>query len=136
MYIHLSQKDVRPLYEQIVDQVKGLIMDGTLSAGENLPSIRQLAQQLLTSVITVRRAYDELEHQGYIYTRPGLGTFVSEISEGDLARMRQEQAIELLSTAIQKCRVLGLGKEEIEDVIENLLEQLDQPKEDRHDNRS
>ncbi|HRC54247.1 MAG TPA: hypothetical protein PLK53_07105, partial [Bacillota bacterium] len=66
----------------------------------------------------------------------GLGTFVSEISECELARMRQEQAIELLSTAIRKCRVLGLGKEEIEDVIENLLEQLDQPKEDRHDNRS
>ena len=132
MYIHLSQQDVRPLYQQIVDQVKVLIMDGTLSPGQDLPSIRQLAQQLLTSVITVRRAYDELEREGYIYTRLGLGTFVSNIADAKLEEMRQKQASELLWAAIQQCRILGLEDEEIETITQSLLDRL---KEDRHDNR-
>ncbi|AEE97489.1 GntR family transcriptional regulator [Mahella australiensis] len=123
MYIHLSQEDIRPLYQQIADQIKVQIMDGTIAPGQELPSIRQLAQQLLTSVITVKRAYDDLEREGYIYTRQGLGTFAARISAPQLDDMRHKQAEEILSEAVEKCRALGLKGEEILGLIKELFKE-------------
>jgi len=130
MYIHLSQEDIRPLYQQIADQIKGQIMDGTIRPGEELPSIRQLAQQLLISVITVKRAYDDLEREGFIYTRQGLGTFAANIESSELDAMRFTQAEEILGEAIKKCQKLGLRNNEISHIITNLS------KEDKNDDRS
>lgn len=130
MYIHLSPEDIRPLYQQIVDQLKAQIMDGIIAPRQELPSIRQLAQQLLTSVITVKRAYEELEREGYIYTRPGLGTFVANISISQLDSMRQQQAKVILAKAIDACMQLGLQPDQIRVLMESLL------KEAKNDNRS
>lgn len=121
MYIHLSKEDVRPLYQQIADQIKSQIMDGTLRAGEELPSIRQLARELLTSVITVKRAYDELEKEGYIYTKQGLGTFVASLSEKELDSIRYARAEEILKEALRKWRDLGLEDREISKMLQNYL---------------
>ena len=121
MYIHLSKEDVRPLYQQIADQIKSQIMDGTLRAGEELPSIRQLARELLTSVITVKRAYDELEKEGYIYTKQGLGTFVASLSDKELDSIRYAKAEEILKEALRKWRDLGLEDEEISKMLQNYL---------------
>jgi len=122
MYIHLSKEDVRPLYQQITDQIKAQIMDGTLRAGEELPSIRQLARELLTSVITVKRAYDELEKEGYIYTKQGLGTFVASLSEKELDSIRYARVEEILKEALRKWRDLGLEDEEIRKMLQNYLD--------------
>jgi len=121
MYIHLSKEDVRPLYQQITDQIKSQIMDGTLRAGEELPSIRQLARELLTSVITVKRAYDELEKEGYIHTKQGLGTFVASLSEKELDSIRYARAEEILKEALRKWHDLGLEDEEISRMLQNYL---------------
>ncbi len=77
MVIFIDTKSGCPIYDQICGQVKGQILSGTLAADEPLPSIRSLAKELRISVITTKRAYEELEREGYIYTLPGKGSFVA-----------------------------------------------------------
>ncbi len=76
--IILSNSGGKPIYDQIYTQIKGLIVSGELKAGEPLPSIRALAKDLRISVITTKRAYDELEREGFIYTVAAKGCFVAE----------------------------------------------------------
>lgn len=78
MNIVISNKDDRPIYEQIVSQFKEMIISGKLKSGETLPSIRALAKDLRISVITTKRAYEELERDGFIETVAGKGSFVAE----------------------------------------------------------
>ena len=78
MNIVISNKDDRPIYEQIVSQFKEMIISGKLKSGEALPSIRALAKDLRISVITTKRAYEELERDGFIETVAGKGSFVAE----------------------------------------------------------
>ena len=82
MDILISNSCGRPIYQQIYDQVKNAILSGELREGEMLPSIRALAKDLRISVITTKRAYEELEQGGYIYTAAGKGCFVSQKSSG------------------------------------------------------
>lgn len=82
MDILISNSCGRPIYQQIYDQVKNAILSGELRAGDMLPSIRALAKDLRISVITTKRAYEELEQGGYIYTAAGKGCFVSQKSSG------------------------------------------------------
>src|SRR5215470_14245643 len=90
------------LYQQIVDGFKREISEGRLAGGAQLPSFRQLAEDLLVSVITVKRAYEELEREGIIYRRQGLGTFVSEAA-GDRSRAaKTARARELLRHALRE----------------------------------
>ena len=78
MDIVLSNAGEKPLYEQITEQIKRMILTGSLTCGEVLPSIRLLAKELRISVITTKRAYEELERQGLIETTPGRGSFVKK----------------------------------------------------------
>lgn len=78
MNIHISNVSGKALYEQIYDQIKNQILEGTLKAGESLPTIRGLAKDLRISVITTSRAYSDLERDGYIYSVVGKGSFVAE----------------------------------------------------------
>ena len=82
MDILISNSCGRPIYQQIYDQIKTAILSGELSEGDMLPSIRALAKDLRISVITTKRAYEELEQGGYIYTAAGKGCFVSQKSSG------------------------------------------------------
>lgn len=82
MDILISNSCGRPIYQQIYDQVKAAILSGELREGDMLPSIRALAKDLRISVITTKRAYEELEQGGYIYTAAGKGCFVSQKSSG------------------------------------------------------
>ena len=82
MDILISNSCGRPIYQQIYDQVKNAILSGELREGDMLPSIRALAKDLRISVITTKRAYEELERGGYIYTAAGKGCFVSQKSSG------------------------------------------------------
>src|SRR5918994_5482167 len=84
------------LYQQIVDGIKREISEGRLTPGTPLPSFRGLAEELLVSVITVKRAYEELEREGLIHRRQGLGTFVSEIAHDRSREVKAERARELI----------------------------------------
>ena len=102
-----------PLYQQIVDGLKRDISEGRLPPGSPLPSFRQLAQQLMVSLITVKRAYEELERQGIIYRRQGLGTFVAENGHDRSCRTKAERADQLMREAIRETREAGLNEDQI-----------------------
>lgn len=112
------------LYEQIIDGLKRAISERRIEPGAALPSFRQLAEELLVSVITVKRAYEELEREGIIFRRQGLGTFVSE-GGGDRSReVKLEQARELLRHALREATEAGLKPAELRRLfLESLNEQ-------------
>ena len=105
MLILIDNKSGTPIYDQIFTQIKGHILNGVLAVDEPLPSIRGLAKDLRISVITTKRAYDELERAGYIYTVPGKGSFVAPKNE-ELLREEHLKKIEEHMSAI---RVLAKG---------------------------
>ena len=109
--ISLNYRDARPIYEQIKDGLRKLIVTGAMAPDEKLPSVRALAAQLAINPNTIQRAYNELEGEGYIYSGPGKGSFASANAGADKAR-RQElmnQAAELVA----ELRYLGVTQEEL-----------------------
>jgi len=112
--LHISQADARPMYLQIVEQIRARIASGDWPAGKELPSIRALAAAVSVSVITVKRAYLDLESEGVIVTRHGKGSFVAESGTGSLASELQGQKLEEhLVAAAEISRQLGLSPEEL-----------------------
>jgi GntR family transcriptional regulator len=101
------------LYEQIVVGLKRAVSGGMLQAGDALPSFRQLAEELLVSVITVKRAYEELEREGIIYRRQGLGTFVAEGGRDRSRDAQLQHARELLREAAVEAAEAGLPPAEV-----------------------
>ena len=121
--LQLDLKSTIPIYEQIVEQVKSRIADGTYPSGTALPSIRALAKQLNISVITTKRAYAELEQLGLIETMAGKGSFVCGTSQ--LAVEQLLQTVEgQMHEAIQTAKTLSLTKQQVIDLIDTLWEEL------------
>lgn len=113
----------QPIYEQITSQIRTQIMAGTLSPGQALPSIRGLAKDLKISVITTKRAYDELEAQGLIVTVAGKGCFVAQ-QTFDTLRARQKEAVTAqLAAAVQLARESGISPQEVKAALCKLLEE-------------
>jgi len=110
-----------PLYQQIVDAIRREIREGNLAAGDGLPSFRGLAEQLLVSVITVKRAYEELERDGVIFRRQGLGTFVAPKAEREVLRAEQSRAEEQLRQAVRDGLAAGMSPEELEHTFQQAL---------------
>jgi len=109
------------LYEQIVERLKREISEGRLKPGTPLPSFRTLAEDLLVSVITVKRAYEELERAGIIYRRQGLGTFVSEQGRDRSREAKLDAAESLLRNAFREATEAGLKPAEILDLARDVL---------------
>lgn len=113
MNIYIDNRSGTPIYDQIYTQVKNLIMNGVLAENEALPSIRNLAKDLRISVITTKRAYDELEREGFIYTLPAKGCFVApknvELLREENLKKIEEHMREISRLAAES----GLTKEEI-----------------------
>ena len=113
----------QPIYDQISSQIKAQIIAGTLRAGDVLPSIRGLAKDLKISVITTKRAYDELEAEGFVTTVAGKGCFVAE-KNLDLIREQQLKTLEdHLSAAVELSKSCGVGPEELQAMLRILLEE-------------
>lgn len=114
----ISQTDPRPLYQQVKDQLRHRIAVGELKAGDEIPSIRQLAADIRVSVITIKRAYLELELEGVIQTRQGRGSFVADnVQLGDL--LKEQELTQHLHAAVQASKLLHLTEDQL---IERLRE--------------
>ncbi len=118
MDIILSNSSDEPIYQQIISQIKSHIMSGELAAGDALPSMRTLAQQLRISVITTKRAYEELERDGFIENFTGKGCFVKSQNTDFLREESVRQTEELLAKACEKAKVCGLTLEEMKEILE------------------
>lgn len=118
MNIILSNSSDEPIYQQIVSQIKAQIMSGELTAGDALPSMRLLAQQLRISVITTKRAYEELERDGFIENFAGKGCFVRAQNTDFLREEAVRQTEELLGKACEKARLCGLTLDEMKEILE------------------
>lgn len=124
MFLIVSNNSEIPIYEQITKQIKDKILSGALSAGEQLPSIRGLAKDLRISVITTKRAYEELEREGYVEMVSGKGCYVTNTNK-ELIREEILRAIEVnLHEAIELAKKIGFQKEELIDLIEFLYEEV------------
>ena len=125
MEIIIRNTTNQPIYEQICAQIKAQIIAGKLAPGEALPSIRALAKDLRISVITTKRAYDELEAEGFLYTVAGKGCFVAE---KNLELVREDRLKELeahLSAAAELAGSCGLTSKEVLETLRTLLEEYD-----------
>ena len=123
MNIIISNSSDEPIYEQIMRQIKNHIMRGELNPGDLLPSIRVLAKELQISVITTKRAYDELEREGYLETVPGKGTFVAAQNKQLLREMRYRIVEEKLAEAVDAAKSIGLEGEELLNMLRILYEE-------------
>lgn len=117
-----------PLYQQIVDGLKREVSEGRLSPGAPLPSFRALAEELLVSVITVKRAYEELEREGIIFRRQGLGTFVSSGAPDRSREVKTERARQLLREAAREAAEAGLAGRDIVRMLHTVLHEESEPK--------
>ncbi|WP_369902643.1 GntR family transcriptional regulator [Bacillus manliponensis] len=117
MDIIISNASQDPIYEQISKQIKQLILNGALVGGEQLPSIRGFAKELQISVITTKRAYEELEKEGYIETIAGKGTYVS-VQNSELLRENRLRSLESKAEEIvNESKMLELSLEELQQMI-------------------
>ncbi|MEL7564156.1 MAG: GntR family transcriptional regulator [Dehalobacterium sp.] len=124
MNIFISNASNQPIYEQIMNQMKSLIIKGELMEGELLPSIRNLAKELQISVITTKRAYDELERDGFISTVPGKGSYVSAQNKELLKETRLRIVEEKLADAVSAAKSIDLSLEEMQAMIRLLFEEV------------
>jgi GntR family transcriptional regulator len=125
MLVNLDPQDGRPLYLQIMDEVRRALVVGTLQAEDPLPSVRELAAELVVNPRTVSQAYQELEREGVIYVRRGQGTFVSPtVRRG--AGERRSLALAVAKRALREARRNGIGAEELVTMIQKLAAKEDE----------
>ena len=117
MNIIISNSSGKPIYEQTVAQIKQLIMTDVLKEGDSLPSMRTLAKELRISVITTKRAYEELEKEGFIETITGKGSFVAGKDKELIREERYRQIEALLEKACETARMNGMTLEELLDIM-------------------
>ncbi len=123
MHIILNNSSMIPIYEQLMDQVKNAIISGELKENESLPSVRALSGKLKISALTVKKAYDHLEEEGFVVTVHGKGTFVAATDRQLAVEARKKAVEDEFSQAIEKAKAIGLTCEEIREMIEIILEE-------------
>ncbi len=123
MKIVLSNTSKKPIYEQIRQQMQSQILDGTLEPELMLPSIRKLARDLGVSVITVNRAYDDLEKEGYIYTIAGKGSYVAGQSLDRLREKKMQMVETRLERIVKEMQQLGVTREDFDRTVSLLWEE-------------
>jgi GntR family transcriptional regulator len=122
MNIIISNQSGKPIYDQIVEQIRAMIMDGRLKEGDALPSLRLLAKELKISVITTRRAYDELEQAGFVVQVAGKGCFVAEADTGLLLEARRYDIEKCLAQAVDIAQGSGIDPAELRQMLDILLD--------------
>jgi len=123
MGIIINNSSMTPIYEQMVGQIKAQIMSGERKEGDMLPSVRALAKDLRVSALTVKKAYDELEREGFVTTVHGKGTFVTSANQEIMLEEKKKEVEADLEGAIRKGRSCGMSDEEITDLFQIILEE-------------
>ncbi len=123
MNLIINNTSMQPIYEQIVEQVKGMIMQGVLAREEMLPSVRSLSKDLRVSALTVKKAYDTLEQEGFIVTVHGKGSFVAGVNQNLLFEEQKKEVERDLETAIRKGKSCGMTDEELRQLFDLLMEE-------------
>lgn len=134
--LYLSMDDPEPMYAQIESQLRDFILGGQLAPGTRLPSMRALARDLSCSVITTRRAYENLGGEGYIRTRQGLGTVVADIPEEKISARLREPVVTAFGVAVRAGRRAGFDGEELRRILEETLRAEDTRSEEANTSRS
>ena len=122
MKLIINNSSMQPIYEQIVSQIKNKIMHGELREEEMLPSVRSLAKDLKVSALTVKKAYDSLEEEGFIVTVHGKGSFVTLANHELMLEEKRKEVEADLEMAIRKGRSCGMSNQEITDLFHIVLE--------------
>ena len=122
MKIIINSSSMVPIYEQIVDQVKAQIISGELKEDDNLPSVRTLSKELRISALTVKKAYDSLEQEGFTVTIHGKGTYVAAANKEMMMEEYRREGEEELTGGIRKAKRYGLSEEDIREMLELILE--------------
>ncbi|SHI27292.1 GntR family transcriptional regulator [Butyrivibrio fibrisolvens DSM 3071] len=123
MHIILNNTSMVPIYEQLVNQVKNEIINGELAENEALPSVRALSGELRISALTVKKAYDKLEEEGFVITVHGKGTFVAATDKSLAMEARRKTVEDDFAAAIQKASAVGFTKEDILEIVQIILEE-------------
>lgn len=122
--INISNSSSVPLYEQVQSQIKAQILNGQLKAGDGLPSIRSLAKELKVSIITIKRAYEELEKDGYLETVTGKGSFVASQNKERLKEVAMYEVESKLEEIIRQAKSVGITLEEGLEIFKSLYEEV------------
>jgi GntR family transcriptional regulator len=123
MFIVLSPGNPDPMYRQVTDQIKDAIAAGDLKPSDKLPSIREIAEALKVSAITIKRAYLDLENEGYIFTRAGLGSFVAEIDREGLRSRKLGELRKELTRILKTGAKFGISADDIVRLIREAEEE-------------
>ena len=123
MNILISNSGEKPIYEQITSQIKNLIIQGELAAGQALPSMRLLAKELRISVITTKRAYEELEHDGFIETVTGKGSFIAGKNMEFIREEHLRMTEEYLAKAVETAKTCDISLDEMSEMLAMLYEE-------------
>lgn len=123
MKLIINHSSMQPIYEQIVEQVKGQIVKGSLKADTALPSVRTLAKELKVSALTVKKAYDALEAEGFVITVHGKGSFVAFANQQMMLEEKKKEVESELEGAIRKGRSCGMTDQELEELFHIVLEE-------------
>lgn len=123
MNVILNNGSMIPIYEQLVGQIKGQILSGELPENEALPSVRALSSRLKISALTVKKAYDKLEEDGFVVTVHGKGTYVAPANRALAMEARRRAVEEDFTRALEKARAVGMQPGEIRELLELLLEE-------------
>jgi GntR family transcriptional regulator len=111
-----------PIYQQLYDQISSQIINGTLEADSPLPSIRKMAKELRVSIITIKKTWELLEHNDYIYTVKGKGSYVKKNTQSKLEKKKLETVKEVFKEGITLSKQMGVSKKELLEVINELYE--------------
>ncbi len=124
MDIIIVNDSATPLYEQIISQIKAHILKGEIEQGTLLPSIRMMAKELKVSIITVKRAYEDLEAEGFVQTTPGKGTYVSLANKERLKEMQMSQLEEKLEAIVVAAKSIEMTLEELQERVAVIYEEV------------
>ena len=122
MKIIINNSSMQPIYEQIVTQIKSQIMDGNLKENEMLPSVRSLAKEIKVSALTVKKAYDALEDEGFVVTIHGKGSYVACARQDLMLEEKKKEVEAELENAIRKGKSCGMTSEDLEELFHIILE--------------
>lgn len=123
MEIIINHTSMQPIYEQIAERIKGMVMEGSLKEGEMLPSVRTMAKELKISALTVKKAYDFLEEEGFVVTVHGKGSFIAEHNQNLMMEERRKETEAALEQVIRRSRQGRLSDEEIRELFELIMEE-------------